>query len=153
MSTHTNVILKEGDEKLFFYRHSDGYPEGTMPSLNIFMDWLKSGDIRDNTNQCAGWLVIIGAIEYNSLPKYKTTSRKGYDGEIEEDSDISTIETPKDWKVGAYEPTTGIHGDIEYLYVIDLDKKTIDCYDSWTEEGEGKHKVNISKFLTKVATK
>jgi hypothetical protein len=30
-----------------------------------------------------------------------------------------------DWKCGAYEPTTGIHGDIEYLYVVDLAAKEI----------------------------
>ena len=29
------------------------------------------------------------------------------------------------WKVGAYEPTTGIHGDIAYKYTIDLVAKTI----------------------------
>jgi hypothetical protein len=28
-----------------------------------------------------------------------------------------------DWKVGAYEPTTSIHGDVEHIYVIDLVKK------------------------------
>jgi hypothetical protein len=31
----------------------------------------------------------------------------------------------KDWKVGAYEPTTAIHGDIEHLYVLDLSAKEI----------------------------
>ena len=29
------------------------------------------------------------------------------------------------WKVGAYEPTIGIYNDIEYLYHIDLEKKTL----------------------------
>ena len=29
------------------------------------------------------------------------------------------------WQVGAYEPTTDIHGDIDYLYTLDLMKLTI----------------------------
>jgi hypothetical protein len=136
MSTRANVILKEtykdsfGNEKseeLFFYRHSDGYPEVTLQSLNIFMDWLKTKKIRNNLAQSAGWLVILGAIEYNSVPKFKTEEpafkgAKGY-------GDITTIEMPEDdgstWKVGAYEPTTSIHGDIEYLYTINLTTKTL----------------------------
>jgi hypothetical protein len=30
-----------------------------------------------------------------------------------------------DWKVGAYEPTTCIHCDIDYFYVVDLAKRTV----------------------------
>jgi len=120
MSTRANIILKEEQswkdengkkhnhvEKLYFYRHSDGYPESVLPSLKPFMDWLKSGMIRDNVSQAGGWIILLGANEYNT-------------------------ELPKDdgrgmgWKVGAYEPTTGLHGDINYLYTIDLSKKTLD---------------------------
>ena len=56
MSTRANIIIKEdwsykddkgktkkGSDKLIFYRHSDGYPSGAMPTLNIFMKWLKDG--------------------------------------------------------------------------------------------------------------
>ena len=32
-----------------------------------------------------------------------------------------------DWKVGAYEPTDQLHGDVEYVYVIDLDKGVLKC--------------------------
>jgi hypothetical protein len=130
MSTRANIVLKESysykdekgkiinrSEELIFYRHSDGYPEGTLPILNKFMDWLKSGKIRNNLQQCAGWLIVLGAMEYNAIPKY----------EIENEylKDTDTIEDPEDWKVGAFEPTTCIHGDIEYLYTIDLSKKEL----------------------------
>lgn len=67
MSTRANIIIKESysynDEKgkeinvtnqLFFYRHSDGYPDGAMPTLNIFMEWLKSGKIRTDLQQATG---------------------------------------------------------------------------------------------------
>ena len=101
MSTRANVILKDEQDKLIFYRHSDGYPEGTLPTLNEFLDLLKKGTIRNNVSQSAGWLIVIGANEYK------------------------TQYPPQDWKVGAYEPTTNIHGDIEYLYTIDLISKSI----------------------------
>jgi hypothetical protein len=36
------------------------------------------------------------------------------------------FEAGEDWKVGAYEPSVPIeHGDIEYLYTLDLKSKTI----------------------------
>lgn len=106
MSTRANVIItgSYGDE-LIFYRHSDGYPSGTLPTLEKFLDYLKEGKIRDNVVQSSGWLVMLGNDEYGA--------GAAPSGEI------------FGWKVGAYEPTVGIHGDIEYLYVIDLEAKTI----------------------------
>lgn len=113
MSTRANVKLVDHDDELWFYRHSDGYPEGTLPTLNIFMDWLKAGKIRANRSQAGGWLVIIGAIECGTIPKHEAKQ-------------IKTIEPPQDWKVGSYEPTTGQHGDIEFLYTIDLVSQTLE---------------------------
>ena len=153
MSTRATIILTESyswkdennqqksrTEKLYFYRHSDGYPEGTMPSLNIFIDWIKKEKIRDNLPQSAGWLILIGAMEYNTIPKFeceKTSYGRAY-------GDLDTIQMPNDWKCGAYEPTTEIYGDIEYLYVIDVSNKSIKCFDSWNgETGEGIHEVDL----------
>lgn len=119
MSTRANIIIKEGKDFLIFYRHSDGYPEGTLPSLKKFVDLVAYGPLRDNLQQSAGWLIVIGALEYASLPKVTNADEDG------SPKDWESIEI-KDWKVGAYEPTTGIHGDIEHLYVIDLEKRSID---------------------------
>jgi hypothetical protein len=115
MSTRANIIIKDQYDKLFFYRHSDGYPEGTLPTLEKFLNYVKEGHIRDNVGQAAGWLILIGAEEYAEYRK-----------------DVSNLCAPdfdhdfNGWKAGAYEITTGIHGDIEFLYIIDLDKKTIE---------------------------
>ncbi len=125
MSTRANIILKEGKQELFFYRHSDGYPDGVLPTLNIFMDWLKSDKIRNNLSQGSGWLIILGAIEYGSIPKYESTEIELWPGKTEIEPHLETIAAPQDWKVGAYEPTAGIHGDIEWLYEINLDKKEL----------------------------
>jgi len=118
MSTRANIIVKDGYSKLFFYRHSDGYPKGTMPTLTKLLDWVKDGKLRDNVGQFSGWLILIGALEYGNVPNVPVSTPAGY-------AHVEDIEDPKDWKVGAYEPTNGIHGDIEYLYIVDLQKKTI----------------------------
>ncbi|MGD0340339.1 MAG: hypothetical protein ABSA76_01340 [Bacteroidales bacterium] len=126
MSTRANVILKDESSKLIFYKHSDGYPEGVLPVLNKFMDWLNAGKIRNNVSQSAGWLIILGAMEYNTIPKFKAEKPEGvYPGSTLTFGNLDTFEDPKDWKVGAYEPTTCIHGDIEFLYTIDLKKAEI----------------------------
>ena len=110
MSTRANIRIVDGPgRELWFYRHSDGYPEGTMPTLKKFMDMVKTGKIRNNIMQASGWLIVIGHEEY---AKQNAEMATKYPGVF-------------DWKVGAYEPTMGQHGDIGYLYTIDLVKKTI----------------------------
>lgn len=159
MSTRCNIVVKETynykdtkgkpvsqTSKLFFYRHSDGYPEGAMPILNVFMKWLKSGKIRTDLQQASGWLILLGAMEYNTLPEFNTEKPHFEGGHAY--GDIGTIQDPKDWKCGSIEPTTCIHGDIDYLYVIDLNKKEIACFERWTDEGEGKGEpLNLQKQL------
>jgi hypothetical protein len=67
MSTRANIVIKDKHSQLIFYRHSDGYPEGTLPSLKKFMSWVKAGTIRNNVSQAAGWLIMVGAQEYDSV--------------------------------------------------------------------------------------
>ena len=107
MSTRANIIITDSDDELIFYRHSDGYPEGTLPTLQKFIDWVKVGLIRDNVGQAAGWLILIGAEEYRDHCSYPP--QPGIYG----------------WKCGAYEPTCYIHSDIEFLYVVDLAAKVV----------------------------
>lgn len=108
MSTRCNIVLKSGRESLKFYKHSDGYPEHTMPILEKFLDGVKSGKYRDNVSQSAGWLIELG--------------RTAWVEDMGLDACLSGMYA---WKVGYIEPTTCIHDDIEYLYTIDLVKKTI----------------------------
>ena len=117
MSTRCNIIIEDSSDKLFFYRHSDGYPEETGKDLKEFVSNYKTGNYRDNVSQSAGWLIIRGReqmmsqhIRISKLLNDNLTSRM------------------YDWKVGYYEPTTGLHGDIEYLYQINLSKKTLCTY-------------------------
>ncbi len=129
MSTRANIVITDGFEgKLYFYRHSDGYPDGVMPTLNKFLALVKKGKIRDNAQQASGWLIILGAIEYQTIPKKLFSAAGTSYLEKRNDKKINNLIedfVPEDWKVGAYEPTEGLHGDIEYLYTVDLKNKEI----------------------------
>lgn len=105
MSTRCQVIVKDDYDAIWFYRHSDGYPEGTMPSLQKLMDWVNKGLIRDNAEQASGWLVIIGADEYKSrqIPR-KAANWEDLTPQRETEWKDKIPSVPKDWKVGAFEP-------------------------------------------------
>ena len=117
MSTRANVLMKSSEwhEEIWFYRHCDGYPDGALPTLCTFLKWLREDKIRDNAGQSSGWLILIGAKECNVYrdDNFKKQPKK------------TLTEPIYDWKCGSYEPTTGRHGDIEFLYTIDLDSKQI----------------------------
>ena len=125
MSTRANIIIKDKYDELIFYRHSDGYPEGTMPTLEKFLDLVKTGKIRNNVGQSAGWLIVIGADEYDKYGYSRENMIANIVGDPRKSTLKDFVDNPKDWKVGAYEPTTQIHGDIDFLYVIDLESKQI----------------------------
>ncbi len=126
MSTRANIMIMTtttfGDEKFIekqlLYRHSDGYPEGTLPTLKVFMKWIISGKIRGNVSQSCGWLVLIGAVEYHTI------AAKLFEG-TKYNIDTLAKWTPGDWKCGAYEPAMELTGDHEFLYELDLTKKEI----------------------------
>jgi len=111
VSTRCNIKITDGCDTLWLYRHSDGYPSCVKPILVNFLEHVKDGIIRDNVEQATGWLIIYGAAEYNgdrALVDHVPT-KEGYSG----------------WKVGAFEPATGQHGDIEYLYHVNLKTKEL----------------------------
>lgn len=88
MSTRCNIVVKEGNKKVYLYHHCDGYPSGVGIDLldkNLFNKWYYD-------------------ISYIVNKLIKATDDDGY------------------------EYTSGIHGDIEYLYVINVKKKEIKCY-------------------------
>jgi hypothetical protein len=92
---------------------------GNMPELFKFMKWVAEGKIRSNVEQSCGWLVLIGAEEY----KYEYIDGKD---KLKKTLTEPGKDTCMGWKCGAYEPCTPIeHGDIEWLYTIDLKDNSI----------------------------
>lgn len=108
MSTRASIIFTDSHgTKLYFYRHSDGYPETTGEDLKEFCkDYQKK--FRNNATQSAGWLIVRG---HEAQKEANKTCA----------ADAKLMEAMYGWKVGDYEPTDQIHGDVEYVYVIDLD--------------------------------
>lgn len=121
MSTRAGIIITDGNSEAHFYKHSDGYPDGTMPMLERFINLVKTKKIRDNTGQAAGWLTIIGHEEYLSDNIGTTTLLS-----------LEHNDVPKNsynlWKVGAFEFTSDVknHGDLEYIYIVNLESLTIE---------------------------
>ena len=121
MSTRANIkVIGKFDEKLLFYRHSDGYPTGALPPIQQFTDRVNAGEIRRNASQAAGWLVVIGHEEYAKYHKPE------YNG------------AGMGWKVGSMEPATQISADIAFLYTIDLRetpvKVTVQSVAGWDDQ-------------------
>ena len=106
MSTRANITIKDQNDQLFFYRHSDGYPECCGEDLKEFVQGYVKGIMRHNVMQSAGHLIVRGHNEYKN------------DG---------LLSGHNSWQVGAYEPTTEMHGDVDYVYEINLSTKTITC--------------------------
>tara|TARA_R100001163_G_scaffold33932_1_gene26256 strand:- start:606 stop:950 length:345 start_codon:yes stop_codon:yes gene_type:complete len=111
MATRCNIKITDQNDTLWFYRHSDGYPESVLPSLAPLMAALRAGQLRDNVGQFSGWLVVIGNKEYNRTRALPNGSKSW-----------------NAWKCGAYEPTTEQHGDIDYMYHIDLQTHELDWW-------------------------
>lgn len=102
MSTRANIIFTDSHgTKLYFYRHSDGYPSSTGEDLKEFCKGYQK-KFRADAMQSAGWLIRHGC----------GPSQDGVNDRADK---------LYDWKVGDYEPTDKLHSDVEYIYVIDLD--------------------------------
>lgn len=104
MSTRCNVIIKDLQSEFIFYRHCDGYPSGVRKSLNLFLQLVENGSIRNNASQAAGWLIILGYHDSRGIASFHRNMA---------------------WKCGHYEPATKISDEIDYLYEIDLEKLTL----------------------------
>ena len=108
MSTRCQIKIIDGYGELWFYRHSDGYPSSVFPELRKLLTWVKDGKLRSNVEQMGGWIILLGAHEYEkSIPP--------------------SGDQISGWKVGAFEPCScqDFHSDIEYFYVLDIQNQTL----------------------------
>lgn len=120
MSTRANIIITgQFGDRLYLYRHSDGYPERALPLLEKFCKHVNEGTIRRDASQASGWLIAFGMQEHNTLSPWENKGKAGVKWRT-----VSDIAPHKSlfsgWKVGSIEPTTDIHGDVEWVYHIDL---------------------------------
>lgn len=105
MSTRAHIRIKDGDEQIMLYHHHDGYPEGVGRDLKKFLsekfkNWWDACEIANG--------LVKGGVRHE---------RKSLlSGKVE----ISTDDE--------YEITTCLHGDENFIYIIDCDKKELKCY-------------------------
>lgn len=122
MSTRASIIVQDGYERIQFYRHSDGFPTGTMPLLERFMEHVRAGRIRANASQAAGWLVIMGAQELVEIFSRHDGMIDAGDGSL---ADYKPSETLFGWKASTIEPCQTPPADIEYVYTVDVGLQSI----------------------------
>lgn len=123
MSTRANVKITDGSQTIWLYRHSDGYPSATGIDVAEFCMGYVTEKMRTDPMQSAGWLIVRGNLELNK------DGRSSY----------------ASWKVGHYEPTDQKHGDIEWLYTIDLDRMEFIVQESNGETERRTVKFQITK--------
>lgn len=112
MSTRAQIAVRDGSSTQLLYQHSDGYPDGVLPILKQYIQGVRDGGIRDNVSQSVGWLIVWSHKEMMEANK-----------SLEERFGPSVL---NDWKAAYIEPSPeGLHGDIEYLYVVDLVTRTV----------------------------
>lgn len=136
MSTRANIIITDQHgTKLYFYRHSDGYPESTGVDLKWFCEGYQK-HMRDDAMQSAGWLVLHGAGPSGDPHNERCNKFRGYE-----------------WKVGDYEPTDALHSDVEYIYVIDLEHMILETRETktgyWDKPSLAKTKVIETYSISK----
>ncbi len=92
MSTRSNILI--GNEQ--FYHHWDGYPEGVGQDLAYFLANINAGHLKAWNGSLEK---LAEYVRYNGIP-----GRLGTDRGVD--------------KAYEYEPEPGLHGDIEFLYLI-----------------------------------
>lgn len=120
------------------YRHSDGYPESIVPLLEHLQELLHATGTQRSGSYAATQFVLIDKLRY-------------IEGTFRQDriySDLpDTVEgvlDPESWEDlnqtpsyllghGAEDPSCGIHGDEEYLYLVELPARSpFDEPEGWT---------------------
>lgn len=93
MSTRASVIVKDANDKLFFYQHSDGYPDGLGKTLVEFLESDKAKKQKYDLEYFAGVMLM----------------------EVNRDYIENNLSLPD------LVPALGLHGDESYQYIIDVD--------------------------------
>ena len=124
------------------YRHSDGYPEGVLPTLAQLQALQDETGTERDPSYVASNFIFLNKLQGMGLYLDRDG---GFGGSLSiEDieavlvkndvSGLSTLEQPHFLLgYGVEDPESGIHGDEEYLYVVELPKRSpFDDAGEWT---------------------
>ena len=131
MSTRAAIRIQDGNQELWFYCHSEGYPvgvshenqiRGVLPDLLKMRQWLQEGSIRGNLKQASGWLVILGREIL-----LQTQASINPDQEPPPNFEPREKRQPLAWKASHYEPcpTAQALQDYKFLYTLQLNPPSI----------------------------
>ena len=128
MSTRCQLAIYP-DEKskiesaeVFIYKHSDGYPEGVIPTIMPFLNWFEQNRGISDESYCTARLVAhLVLCNDNTVRKFKS----------KETSPVTDFVDCLGFGVD-----TTLHGDIEFFYhispkMVQVFKTDSDDADSW----------------------
>lgn len=112
MSTRCNIVIQDSTSKIFLYRHMDGYPSHIVPILRKVLKQVQDHKLNAAPGQVALQVLHLGLLEYT---RFLRKMRKYAGG---------SLDFYKQTK-GFIEPTDGLHGDVAYVYSLDIGREEI----------------------------
>lgn len=111
MSTRCNIQVQNSDGTIYecmVYRHSDGYPESVLPFLEPFVNTFKT------ERGCDPEYFVAQFLRHAMIDECKEADKDDF---YKKFPDAHPSKSYLGWGV-----CTELHGDIEYLYTVDLVK-------------------------------
>lgn len=116
MGTRSNIQFRSNGERYQIYKHWDGYPSGTIPELQQFLKWNEGRN--DDISYCVGnyflFMKMLHAMNVRS-----TEHNKDILAMFKDPISDDLLHTG----FGIVEVTNKVTE--EWLYIVDLDKQTI----------------------------
>ena len=126
MSTRCQIGVNGND--CLIYKHSDGYPGGEHGVLEVLAPAARTfADKRGNDPEYA-LAQIMRAFARKDEERRKEMLAYYEEEDTENELGYNMAETYKEPRMTGWGITTSIHGDIEYFYWIDLEKRVIEIY-------------------------
>ena len=128
MSTHCQLrfVEKDSDRVVQIYRHSDGYPKSVLTKLEHLQELLHAtGTQRDASYTAAQFLLVDKLWRIERLLRLQDKPFDAYPasvmGLLDVDAWEETSTTPSHLQGhGVEDPSCGIRGNENYLYIITL---------------------------------
>jgi hypothetical protein len=128
MSTrcHLRFTDRRTDRVAQVYRHSDGYPESVLTLLEHLQELLHATGTQRDASYAAAQFILVDSLWYMER------TFRCQDGVYSDlPNSVAEVLEPESWQEmnmtpsyflghGVEDPSCGIHGDEEYLYVIEL---------------------------------
>ena len=128
MGTRCNIVLECGDHVKYIYRHYDGYPSSVLPELKKYVEAIRWYVDQRCAKHSRQWVQRSFALTHKMLDFYADllVKHSAWDKAMPRVAEIDNVQAPYEpmQLEGKYEITSGIHGDIDWLYVVSIDETT-----------------------------